>query len=75
MPDYDGSWRVAFDCIFNPGQKTFFAGTYFPKNDRYGIPGIVSILKSVHAAWVNRRDDLLEAGEQIIKAINEKATK
>jgi len=67
-----GGWPLT--VFLTPDKKPFFAGTYFPKNDRYGIPGIVSILKSVHAAWVNRRDDLLEAGEQIIKAINEKTT-
>ena len=55
--------------IMTPDKKPFFAGTYFPKQDRYGIPGILSVLAGVHKAWMERKDELLNAGEQITEAI------
>jgi uncharacterized protein YyaL (SSP411 family) len=34
----------------------FFAGTYFPKTPRYGMPGFVELLERVARAWREQRD-------------------
>jgi uncharacterized protein YyaL (SSP411 family) len=55
-----------------PDKKPFFAGTYFPKSSRMGMHGLITILNSVHNAWINERDTLLRSSDQIINAINER---
>ena len=62
-----GGWPLTI--IMTPDKKPFFAGTYFPKNDRYGIPGLMSILRSITKAWKEKRDNLENAGNRIIEAV------
>ena len=62
-----GGWPLTI--IMTPDQKPFFAGTYFPKNDRMGIQGLMSILNAVVKAWETKRDDLLDSSRQIIEYI------
>ena len=66
-----GGWPLTI--IMTPDKKPFFAGTYFPKQDRYGMPGILSVLAGVHEAWTDRKNELLDAGEQVIQAIQVKS--
>ncbi len=65
-----GGWPLTI--FMTPDKKPFFAGTYFPKNNRMGMHGLLSILDSVHAAWVNNRDTLFSTSEKILNAINER---
>lgn len=62
-----GGWPLTI--IMTPDKKPFFAGTYFPKNDRYGLSGLMSILKNVDRLWKEKRDDLENAGDRIIDAV------
>ncbi len=64
-----GGWPLTI--IMTPEQKPFFAGTYFPKNRRYGQPGLTDILEQIARMWKNDRTQLLEAGEQIAEAIGQ----
>lgn len=64
-----GGWPLTI--FMTPDKKPFFAGTYFPKHDRMGMHGLISILNSVHDAWINKRDTLLHSSKQILKAISE----
>lgn len=63
-----GGWPLTI--IMTPGQKPFFAGTYFPKERYYGRPGLVDILKEVLLLWKDRREDLMRDGEEITALIN-----
>src|SRR6185312_4361709 len=36
----------------------FYAGTYFPREPRYGMPPFAHILQQVRAWWDTRRDDV-----------------
>lgn len=65
-----GGWPLTI--FMTPDKKPFFAGTYFPKSSRMGMHGLITILDSVHNAWINERDTLLRSSEQIINAINER---
>lgn len=62
-----GGWPLTI--IMTPDKKPFFAGTYFPKKDRYGLSGLLSILGNVNRAWAEKRDDLENAGNRIIDAV------
>ena len=43
-----------------PDGRAFFGGSYFPKEERHGMPGFVTVLEAVDEAWRTRRDDLVE---------------
>jgi len=51
--------------IMTPNKKSFYAGTYFPKDDRSGMPGLTTILKRITEIWREDRSTLVESGEQI----------
>lgn len=70
-----GGWPLTI--IMTPEQKPFFAGTYYPKSDRMGMQGIISILKAVSDAWQNNRAALIDSSNEILNFINrgQKASK
>jgi uncharacterized protein YyaL (SSP411 family) len=49
--------------------KPFFAGTYFPPEDRHGRPGFVRVLSALREAWAFRRAEVLEQAEAVAEAI------
>lgn len=63
-----GGWPLTI--IMTPDKKPFFAGTYFPKKDRYGMPGLISILNSVQKTWSEKRDELENIGNQVTEAVS-----
>ncbi len=64
-----GGWPLTI--FLTPEQKPFFAGTYFPKQGRYGQFGLVELLERVAYLWKNERQELLCAGNEITQAINQ----
>jgi uncharacterized protein YyaL (SSP411 family) len=57
-----GGWPLT--VFLTPEQKPFFAGTYFPPADRYGISGFPAVLRAISDAYRERRADVeLQAGE------------
>jgi hypothetical protein len=62
-----GGWpmTVFLDADGHP----FYGGTYFPPDDRQGMPGFVRLLEAIDDAWRNRRHELSEQGEQLRDAI------
>jgi uncharacterized protein len=66
-----GGWPLSL--FLTPDRKPFFAGTYFPKEDRSGMTGFMTLLDRVADAWKNKRDTLLESGDRITDAISREA--
>lgn len=64
-----GGWPLTI--FMTPDKTPFFAGTYFPKNDRMGMSGLKTILNSVNQAWLNNREALLHSGSRILDAIKD----
>lgn len=64
-----GGWPLS--VFLTPEKKPFYAGTYFPKHDRLGMHGFISILESIRQAWESRRDALYESSEKITREIME----
>ncbi len=62
-----GGWPLTI--MMTPDRKPFFTGTYFPKKDRHGHLGFISILNNVQTAWMEKRDVLENTGNQIIDAV------
>jgi uncharacterized protein len=44
-----GGWPMT--VFLTPDQEPFFAGTYFPPDDRWGRPGFPSLLQKIAEAW------------------------
>jgi uncharacterized protein YyaL (SSP411 family)/aryl-alcohol dehydrogenase-like predicted oxidoreductase len=44
-----GGWPMT--VFLTPDQKPFFAGTYFPPEDRWGRPGFPTLLKKIADYW------------------------
>lgn len=62
-----GGWPLT--VFLTPAKKPFYAGTYFPKVSKRGLPGLLDILSQIAAAWQDKREALLESGEQITEVL------
>ncbi|MCE9566808.1 MAG: thioredoxin domain-containing protein [Planctomycetes bacterium] len=60
-----GGWPLS--VFLTPDLTPFFAGTYYPPDDRYAPqrPSFRRLLAGVHDAWVNRRDHVKEVGKNV----------
>lgn len=58
-----GGWPLTI--FMTPDQKPFYAGTYFPKESRYGIVGLMDLLSQVDLQWHENREDLIQTGNQL----------
>ena len=51
-----GGWPLT---VFMTAEQTpFFAGTYFPKHDRYGQPGLIELSQKIAQLWETERERL-----------------
>jgi len=56
-----GGWPMT--VFLTPDKKPFYGGTYFPPQDRYGIPGFKTLLASIAEAWTTRRAEIVESAD------------
>lgn len=63
-----GGWPLTI--IMTPDKKPFFAGTYFPKESKWGRPGLLSLLKTITDQWQNNRENLVTSSERITRVID-----
>jgi uncharacterized protein YyaL (SSP411 family) len=59
-----GGWPLTI--IMTPDKQPFFAGTYFPKEERFGRPGMLELVPRVQQAWETQREELLASAEAIV---------
>jgi len=64
-----GGWPLT--VILTPDKKPFFAGTYFPKESRFGRIGLTELVGRVAEAWKSRRPELLGSAERTLAALGE----
>ncbi len=62
-----GGWPLT--VIMTPDRHPFFAGTYFPRDQKYGRPGLIDILNRVATLWEKDRKSLSGTGQQVTDAI------
>jgi len=58
-----GGWPLT--VLMDAEGRPFFAGTYFPKRSRYGMPGLLDLLAAIRREWRNNQKSLLSAAERI----------
>jgi uncharacterized protein len=62
-----GGWPMT--VFLTPDGLPFYGGTYFPPEDRQGMPGFPRLLGAVAEAYRTKREDVTNAGAQLLKAI------
>ena len=58
------------NVFLTPDLKPFFGGTYFPPADRYGLPGLPSVLAKVAAAWQKHHAQILDTANNLTRQLS-----
>ncbi|HYM51994.1 MAG TPA: thioredoxin domain-containing protein [Candidatus Dormibacteraeota bacterium] len=64
-----GGWPMS--VFLTPELEPFFGGTYFPPDDRHGMPGFSRVLAAVADAYRNRRAEVVAQGRQLATHLRE----
>lgn len=62
-----GGWPLTI--LMTPDKKPFYAGTYFPKHEKWGRIGLVDILIQVSEKWRQDPDLLIRTSNRVIEAV------
>jgi hypothetical protein len=62
-----GGWPLT--AFLTPDGKPFYAGTYFPNEDRHGLPSFRKVLKAIAETWEGRRHEAEEQAGRVVQAI------
>jgi len=58
-----GGWPLT--VLLTPERLPFFAGTYFPKESRYGRPGLTTLLRNAAELWRTEPDKMAAQGSRL----------
>jgi hypothetical protein len=58
-----GGWPMT--VFLTPAGEPFYGGTYFPPDDRHGMPSFQRVLRSVAEAWDARRDEVMRSAQAV----------
>ncbi len=64
-----GGWPMSVWCT--PDGRPFYGGTYFPNEDRHGMPAFTRVCEVVAEAWNDQRDDVEAQADKLTEAIDE----
>ena len=67
-----GGWPLTI--VMTPDKKPFFAAMYIPKETRFGIKGLTTLVPEIKNLWESNSDYLLKSAEEITSMI-QKITK
>ncbi len=84
-PDVDEAYMMAVQLMSGRGgwpmsvfmthdRRPFLTGTYWPKEDRSGHPGFMTICIQVASAWNTRREAVEQSATQVAAALEEALT-
>ena len=62
-----GGWPMT--VFLTPDAEPFYAGTYYPKSDRGGMPSFVRVLRAIIDAWNTKRDEISGQAEALRESI------
>jgi len=62
-----GGWPLT--AFLTPDGEPFYAGTYFPNEDRLGMPAFRRVLTAIADTWRDRRDEVETQGRRLVEAI------
>ncbi len=67
-----GGWPMS--VFLTPDLEPFYAGTYFPPDDKYGRPGFRTVLEHLAELWEEERDRVDEIGGQMTERLQRVAS-
>jgi uncharacterized protein YyaL (SSP411 family) len=67
-----GGWPLS--VWLTPDLKPFYAGTYFPPEDRQGRAGFPTVLRAIARGWREDRPRLVEEAERVVATLREHAS-
>jgi uncharacterized protein YyaL (SSP411 family) len=83
-PDIDKIYQLAHQALTRRGggwpltvflapddRLPFYAGTYFPKDARYGMPPFAHLLEQIRGFWDERRDDVRSQNSALAEFLND----
>ncbi len=59
--------------IMTPDKKPFYAGTYIPKDNRFGMLGMLELLPRVRQVWEKDREKALGKASEVMTALSREA--
>jgi uncharacterized protein YyaL (SSP411 family) len=63
----NGGWPLS--VFLTPDLKPFYVGTYFPKDNRYGMPGFGEVLKQLDEAFSFRKNDINSTTSEFMNSL------
>jgi uncharacterized protein YyaL (SSP411 family) len=67
-----GGWPMS--VWLTPEGKPFYGGTYFPKDDRHGRPGFITLLNTIALHWQQQRAKIETGAEEVVQSLRRYAT-
>src|SRR5205807_3810110 len=64
-----GGWPMS--VWLTPDLKPFYAGTYFPPDNRYGRPSFRQVLTALAEAWKTRRSEVAQTSGQVAEYLQQ----
>ena len=68
-----GGWPLTI--FLTPDKQPFFAGTYIPKHDRFGRPGMLEMIPRLKELWKLKQQDLARSAAEITQALQQATPK
>jgi len=63
-----GGWPL--NVFLTPEQVPFYAGTYFPPEERHGMPSWRSVLQAVAEGWDEKRDEIRAGSDRVAERLS-----
>ena len=67
MMTHHGGWPMT--VFLTPDGVPFYAGTYFPPEDRYNMPGFPRVLTSLAEAYRDRPEDIKQTADSVLSEL------
>ncbi len=62
-----GGWPMSVFCT--PDGRPFYAGTYFPPEERHGMPSFRRVVEALGTAWLTEREQVLTQADALVEAV------
>ena len=62
-----GGWPMSVFCT--PDGRPYYAGTYFPPEERHGLPSFRRVVQAMGTAWETEREQVLAQADALVDAV------
>lgn len=58
------------NVIMTPDKTPFFVSSYIPKEDKYGIVGMINLIPQIEQIWKTHKSELKKIGKEVMLRLN-----